>query len=65
MTRPTLVRVLAMLAVAFAIVSLAVQVVAMSQGGEVIWITFSATFIVLMGAGSRLRKSGPATLSTA
>lgn len=65
MTRPKLVRVLAMVAVVFAIVSLALQAVAMLQGGEVIWITFSATFIVLMGAGSRLRKSGTAALSKA
>jgi hypothetical protein len=63
MTRPTLVKVLAMLAVAFAIASLAIQAVAMSQGGEVHWITFSASFIVLMGAGSRLRESAPAPLS--
>lgn len=54
-----------MVAVVFAIVSLALQAVAMLQGGEVIWITFSATFIVLMGAGSRLRKSGTAALSKA
>jgi hypothetical protein len=65
MTRPKLVKVLAMLAVAFSIATLAIQAVTMSQGGEVHWISFSASFIVLLGAGSRLRKSAPAALSVA
>jgi hypothetical protein len=65
MTKPKLVRLLAMLAIAFALASLIAQAVAVLQGSEMQGAAFSLSLIMLMGAGSRLRKSEPSSLSKA
>ena len=62
MTEPKFVRLLAILAVAFALASLIAQAVAAVQGSEMQGAALSMSMTMLIGAGSRLRKSEASSL---
>ena len=57
MKQPQTVRLLALLAIAFALGSLVVLAILAMQTGEVHWNIFIGSMIIFLGAGSRLRKS--------